>query len=190
MSTHDIIFDIEFLINRTLLQQYPELAQPEPCTCNGKETPANDAKVINHETESNVLKKQISMQESASKLQEIFPPSVSITPVLKRKGSEENVETKRIKSNQESMQVNGITIIEETSITPKECEPSWSLGCLYRYRVCVNIVTGLSLKINKYFMKFTGNQFQATLCILLDVRYAVSNSKPYLPSNLIYSSTK
>ena len=140
MSTHDIIFDIEFLINRTLLQQYPELAQPEPCSCKGKEISANDAKITNQQAESNVHKKQISMQESASKLQEIFPPSVSITPVLKRKGSEEKVEAKRIKSNQDVVQVNGITIIEETSITPKECEPSWSLGCLYRYRVCVNIV--------------------------------------------------
>ena len=132
MSTHDIIFDIEFLINRTLLQQYPELAQPETCSCKENKISTNDAKIITSQPESNVMKKQISMQESASKLQEIFPPSVSITPVLKRKGSEEKVEPKRIKSDQDILQVNGITIIEETSITPKECEPSWSLGCLYR----------------------------------------------------------
>eukprot|EP00090_Calanus_glacialis_P045694 TRINITY_DN8651_c0_g1_i1.p1 TRINITY_DN8651_c0_g1~~TRINITY_DN8651_c0_g1_i1.p1 ORF type:complete len:1419 (-),score=222.67 TRINITY_DN8651_c0_g1_i1:288-4544(-) len=177
MSTHDIIFDIEFLINRTLLQQYPELAQPEPCSCKGKEISANDAKITNQQAESNVHKKQISMQESASKLQEIFPPSVSITPVLKRKGSEEKVEAKRIKSNQDVVQVNGITIIEETSITPKECEPSWSLGCLYRCQICsVKFQTLSSFKSHLFFHKVTvddyikqhgdpGVKFQHHICI-------------------------
>jgi len=177
MSTHDIIFDIEFLINRTLLQQYPELAQPETCSCKGNKISANDAKPITPQTESNVLQKQISMQESASKLQEIFPPSVSITPVLKRKGSEEKIEPKRMKSDQDSVQVNGITIIEETSIIPKECEPSWSLGCLYRCQICsVKFQTLSSFKSHLFFHKVTvddyikqhgdpGVKFQHHICL-------------------------
>lgn len=35
--THKIEFDVEYLVKRTLLLQYPELVQPEPCTCEDKE---------------------------------------------------------------------------------------------------------------------------------------------------------
>ena len=95
---------MEHLINQTLLQQWPELAR------------ASQA----HQRLGNV-------QERASRLQEIFPPSISITPVLKRKETQESVEAKRIKSIHDKLQANGITIVES-----KECDPPWSLGCLYR----------------------------------------------------------
>ena len=35
--THKIEFDVAYLVKRTLLLQYPELVQPEPCTCEDKE---------------------------------------------------------------------------------------------------------------------------------------------------------
>ena len=120
--------NIAFLINSTLKQEYPELAEKEPCSCNGNK--ANNSNKTDNDA-SNATKKPKHLQESASKLQEIFPPSVSITPVIKRKGTtEEKTEAKRVKNN--NNEENGITILEQTSITIKECDPSWSLGCLYR----------------------------------------------------------
>ena len=71
---------------------------------------------------------------STSRLQQTLPPSVSITPVFKRKSAD--VSNGDAKKQKDSPGPAGITIFKETSITPKECAPPWSLGCVYRCAIC------------------------------------------------------
>jgi len=35
--SHKIEFDVEYLVKRTLLLQYPDVIQPDPCDCEDKE---------------------------------------------------------------------------------------------------------------------------------------------------------
>ena len=69
-----------------------------------------------------------------SRLQQTLPPSVSITPVFKRKSAD--VSNGDAKKQKDGPGPAGITIFKETSITPKECAPPWSLGCVYRCAIC------------------------------------------------------
>ena len=119
---------LDWLVQRTLALQHPALTSPSP----------------------------------PSRLQDTLPPSVSITPVYKRKACP-------VKETRESEMGGGMTLYTggggggggggrtlfgggETSITPKECAPAWSLGCLYQCQICgVNFQTVTSFRSHLFF---------------------------------------
>ena len=91
------------------------------------------------------------------RLQDTLPPSVSITPVYKRKSCE-------AKESRQPQTGGGMTLYGrggggmtlygggETSITPKECAPAWALGCLYQCQICrVNFQTVTSFRSHLFF---------------------------------------
>ena len=88
-----------------------------------------------------------------SKLQDTLPPSVSITPVYKRKSSEGmKDEAVPLKIAREGGSGEGLTLYKETMITPLECAPAWSLGCLYQCQICrVNFQTVTSFRSHLFF---------------------------------------
>ena len=85
MSAHEVLFDLEFLVQRTLQQQHPELAKSAAGCC-----------------------------------------------------------------------------IDKTGKSPTECEPSWSLGCLYRCAICsVKFQTLTSFQSHLFFHRTTPEQYLA-----------------------------
>ena len=100
---------------------------------------------------------------TTSRLQDTLPPSVSITPVYKRK----SCEVKESAASREPELDGGMTLYNgggggsggmtlygggETSITPKECAPAWALGCLYQCQICrVNFQTVTSFRSHLFF---------------------------------------
>ena len=147
MSAHEILFDLDFLIQRTLLQQHPELATSKPTSRNKT---AGDPLLKSEPKQS--------LEESASRMQDIFPQSITITPILKRKGSEENSDSKRRRKTEEEVVIDGDEGKEAKS--PQECEPPWSLGCLYRCAICgVKFQTLTSFQSHLFFHRTTPEQY-------------------------------
>lgn len=98
-----------------------------------------------------LVSRTLSLQHS--KLQDTLPPSVSITPVYKRKSSEVmKADTVPLKMAREAGSGEGLTLYKETMITPLECAPAWSLGCLYQCQICrVNFQTVTSFRSHLFF---------------------------------------
>lgn len=155
MSAHEVLFDLEFLVQRTLQQQHPELAKSAAgLNCIDK-TGKPAAKMEPGQRRS--------LEENASRMQEIFPQSITITPILKRKGSEERSDSKRRRGGEEEevVHVNG-DAEDEVGKSPTECEPSWSLGCLYRCAICsVKFQTLTSFQSHLFFHRTTPEQYLA-----------------------------
>ena len=165
MSAHEVLFDLEFLVQRTLQQQHPELAKSAAASrgwpSNGidktpKQQPANQP--------DPAQRRSLVEENAASRMQEIFPQSITITPVLKRKGSEESrSDSKRRRGEEgEEVVINGDNHSEEVVKSPSECEPSWSLGCLYRCAICgVKFQTLTSFQSHLFFHRITPEQYLA-----------------------------
>ena len=153
MSAHEVLFDLEFLVQRTLQQQHPELAKSAAGCCIDK-TGKPAAPMESGQRRS--------LEENASRMQEIFPQSITITPILKRKGSEERSDSKRRRGGEdEEVVING-DAEEEVAKSPTECEPSWSLGCLYRCAICsVKFQTLTSFQSHLFFHRTTPEQYLA-----------------------------
>ena len=155
MSAHEVLFDLEFLVQRTLQQQHPELAKSAAGCCidkTGKPTGPMEPG------------QRRSLEENASRMQEIFPQSITITPILKRKGSEERSDSKRRRGGEEEeVVINGEDEAEDEVVkSPTECEPSWSLGCLYRCAICsVKFQTLTSFQSHLFFHRTTPEQYLA-----------------------------
>ena len=128
-SQHDVRYDVDWIVQRTLALQHPHVlasfSSNSELFLNTNIHKFLDAK---HEDSS------LASLGSASRLQQTLPPSVSITPVFKRKSAE--VLNGDAKKQKDGPGTAGITIFKETSITPKECAPPWSLGCVYRCAIC------------------------------------------------------
>ena len=128
-SQHDVRYDVDWIVQRTLALQHPHVlasfSSNSELLLNTNIHKFLDTK---HEDSS------LASLGSASRLQQTLPPSVSITPVFKRKSAE--VLNGDAKKQKDGPGTAGITIFKETSITPKECAPPWSLGCVYRCAIC------------------------------------------------------
>ena len=153
MSAHEVLFDLEFLVQRTLQQQHPELAKSAAGRCIDK---------TGKQAAQMELGQRRSLEENASRMQEIFPQSITITPILKRKGSEERSDSKRRRGGEdEEVLING-DAEDEVVKSPTECEPSWSLGCLYRCAICsVKFQTLTSFQSHLFFHRTTPEQYLA-----------------------------
>lgn len=139
-SAHEIIFDLDFLIQRTLRQQFPELSSGGRCDCGQERS-----------------KDRSSLEESAARMQEIFPQSITITPILKRKGTDETQESKRRRGEDEVV-LHGEAVVR----SPADVEPSWSLGCLYRCAICgVKFQTLTSFQSHLFFHRSSPEQYVA-----------------------------
>ena len=130
-SQHDVRYDVDWIVQRTLALQHPHvLASFSSNSELFLNTNTNIHKFLDAKHEDSSL----ASLGSASRLQQTLPPSVSITPVFKRKSADvSNGDSKKQKDGPGTA---GITIFKETSITPKECAPPWSLGCVYRCAIC------------------------------------------------------
>ena len=117
---HDVVYDVDWIVQRTFSLQH-SLTSPVSASS------------------SPSLNTLLDDPGPASRLQQTLPPSVSITPVYKRRSSDvTNSEEEGVKRIREEAGVTraGITLYNETSITPRECSPAWSLGCLYKCQIC------------------------------------------------------
>ena len=126
VTHHKILFDMDHLINRTLTMQYPQYSQEELCSCPCRNHITNKVKLSRSQPPP--------LKERPANLQQNSHSEISITPVLKRKRSQENIEAKKTKetADQDPLDTNGILIMDDTNITPEDTDPSWSMGCLYR----------------------------------------------------------
>ena len=165
MSAHEVLFDLEFLVQRTLQQQHPELAKSAAA---GRGWPSNGIDKTPKQQPANqpdpAQRRSLVEENAASRMQEIFPQSITITPVLKRKGSEESrSDSKRRRGEEgEEVVINGDNHSEEVVKSPSECEPSWSLGCLYRCAICgVKFQTLTSFQSHLFFHRITPEQYLA-----------------------------
>ena len=130
-SQHDVRYDVDWIVQRTLALQHPHvLASFSSNSELFLNTNTNIHKFLDAKHEDSSL----ASLGSASRLQQTLPPSVSITPVFKRKSAD--VLNGDAKKQKDGPGTAGITIFKETSITPKECAPPWSLGCVYRCAIC------------------------------------------------------
>ena len=128
-SQHDVRYDVDWIVQRTLALQHPHvLASFSSNSELFLNTNIHKFLDTKHEDSS------LASLGSASRLQQTLPPSVSITPVFKRKSAD--VLNGDVKKQKDGPGTAGITIFKETSITPKECAPPWSLGCVYRCAIC------------------------------------------------------
>ena len=161
MSAHEVLFDLEFLVQRTLQQQHPELAK-SAAAINGCIDKTAKQQQQQPGAQPKPGSQRRSVEENASRMQEIFPQSITITPILKRKGSEERSDSKRrrVGEEEETVVINGDS--EEEAKSPTECEPSWSLGCLYRCAICsVKFQTLTSFQSHLFFHRITPEQYLA-----------------------------
>ena len=165
MSAHEVLFDLEFLVQRTLQQQHPELAKSAAA---GRGWPSNGIDKTPKQQPANqpdpAQRRSLVEENAASRMQEIFPQSITITPVLKRKGSEESRSDSKRRRGEEGDEVviNGDNHSEEVVKCPSECEPSWSLGCLYRCAICgVKFQTLTSFQSHLFFHRITPEQYLA-----------------------------
>ena len=106
--------------------QFPQYSQEEPCSCQCRSNRENKAKASRLQPPP--------LKERPANLQKFSSPNLSIIPVLKRKGSQEKVDPKKTREavEEDPLETNGIEIMEDTSVTSEETDPSWSMGCLYR----------------------------------------------------------
>ena len=65
-----------------------------------------------------------------------------------------------LSQEEETVVINGDS--EEEAKSPTECEPSWSLGCLYRCAICsVKFQTLTSFQSHLFFHRTTPEQYLA-----------------------------
>ena len=106
-----------------------------------------------------------SLEESANRMQEIFPQSITITPILKRRGSEEQGEAKRRRGpggEQQGGRQGDSGEGRQKAPGHLQLEPSWSLGCLYRCAICsVKFQTLSSFQSHLFFHRSTPEQYMA-----------------------------
>ena len=151
-SHHDVVGDVDWIVQRTLAIQHPLLASSAQTFLNSN---TNIHQFLDAKYEDKVI-------GSASRLQQTLPPSVSITPVFKRKSLDvtEEDDSKKPKDENSINHKNGITIFNETSITPKEGSPPWSLGCLYKCQICrVKFQTLSSFQSHLFFHNLSMGEY-------------------------------
>ena len=105
---------------------------------------------------------QSSLTRSSCRLQDSLPPSVSITPVYKRK----SVDGVKVSSEDsltrcgETGAGDGITLYKETLVTPLEAAPPWTLGCLYQCQICrVKFQTVTSFRSHLFFHNLSVEEY-------------------------------
>ena len=120
-SHHDVVYDVDWIVQRTFALQHPLLASSSTSPPHSSLALAVSSNTnIQNFLEDRYNEDSFGFQGSASRLQQTLPPSVSITPVYKRKPSEVfSDDAKKAKEDIADANNHGITIFNETSITPK-----------------------------------------------------------------------